>query len=229
MAVALEHEFAALPHADARPGVHSFSRAWVAALVASDVVLFLAATYLAGLFVRHFWLASLPIRHVAVPATLTAALSVLVFWQLGLYRRSFAMSVRDEFYHAVAALSLASAPVLVVFSMFPLVSTSRLVALFASDPQVIADGVLYLRVIAFAQIGQSFELILEGALAGAGYTFWPQIVSTTLTALRIPLAAWWSRALGLVGIWLALSVTAISRGIAMSLFWKSGRWRTVNV
>ena len=106
---------------------------------------------------------------------------------------------------------------------------ARLVALFTSDPQVIADGVLYLRVIAFAQIGQSFELILEGALAGAGYTFWPQIVSTTLTALRIPLAAWWSRALGLVGIWLALSVTAISRGIAMSLFWNSGRWRTVKV
>jgi exopolysaccharide biosynthesis polyprenyl glycosylphosphotransferase len=103
----------------------------VAALVASDVVFFLAATYLAGLFVKQYWLASLPIRHVAVPAILTAVLSVLVFWQLGLYRRSFAMSVRDEFYHAVAALSLASAPVLVVFSMFPLVSTSRLVAVFA--------------------------------------------------------------------------------------------------
>jgi exopolysaccharide biosynthesis polyprenyl glycosylphosphotransferase len=131
MAVHLEHEFAALPHADARPGVHSFSRAWVAALVTSDVVLFLAATYLAGIFVKSFWLSSLMIRHVAVPATLTAVLSVLVFWQLGLYRRSFAMTVRDEFYHAVAALSLASAPVLVVFSLFPMVSTSRLVALFA--------------------------------------------------------------------------------------------------
>src|SRR5436309_7193852 len=104
-----------------------------------------------------------------------------------------------------------------------------LVALFTRDPQVITDGVLYLRVIAFAQIGQSFELILEGALAGAGYTFWPQVASTTLTAMRIPLAAWWSRAIGLVGIWLALSVTAISRGIAMILFWKSGRWRTVRV
>ena len=57
----------------------------------------------------------------------------------------------------------------------------RLVSLFTGDSQVIADGVLYLRVIAFAQIGQSFELILEGALAGAGYTFWPQVVSTTLT------------------------------------------------
>src|SRR5207249_5583808 len=85
------------------------------------------------------------------------------------------------------------------------------------------------RVIAFAQIGQSFELILEGALAGAGYTFWPQVVSTTLTGLRIPLAAWWSRGFGLLGIWLALSVTAIARGIAMVLFWKGGRWRTVRV
>jgi MATE family, multidrug efflux pump len=110
-----------------------------------------------------------------------------------------------------------------------LVIPARLVALFTPDPQVIADGVLYLRVIAFAQIGQSFELILEGALAGAGYTFWPQIASTTLTAMRIPLAAWWSRAIGLLGIWLALSVTAISRGIAMILFWKGGRWRTVRV
>jgi len=104
-----------------------------------------------------------------------------------------------------------------------------LVALFTDDPQVIADGVLYLRVIAFAQIGQSFELILEGALAGAGYTFWPQIVSTSLTALRIPLAAWWSRVFGLLGIWLALSVTAIARGIAMVLFWKGGRWRASKV
>jgi putative MATE family efflux protein len=105
----------------------------------------------------------------------------------------------------------------------------RLVSLFTSDPTVVADGVLYLRVIAFAQIGQSFELILEGALAGAGYTFWPQIASTTLTALRIPLAAWWSSAFGLVGIWLALSLTAIARGVAMMLFWKSGRWRTARV
>jgi len=106
---------------------------------------------------------------------------------------------------------------------------SVFVHLFTSDPAVITDGVLYLRVVAFAQIGQSFELILEGALAGAGYTFWPQIVSTTLTASRIPLAAWWSRLTGLLGIWLALSVTAVARGVAMALFWKGGAWRTARV
>mgnify|MGYP003581188972 CR=1 FL=1 len=106
---------------------------------------------------------------------------------------------------------------------------ATLVSLFTRDPDVVRDGVLYLRVIAFAQIGQSFELILEGALAGAGYTFWPQVVSTSLTSLRIPLAAWWSRAFGLLGIWVALSATAIARGVAMVLFWKSGRWRTVKI
>jgi len=84
-------------------------------------------------------------------------------------------------------------------------------------------------VIAFAQIGQTFEIILEGALAGAGYTLWPQIASTTLTLLRVPLAAWWSGAVGLVGIWLALSVTAVARGIAMALFWLRGRWRVTAV
>jgi len=110
-----------------------------------------------------------------------------------------------------------------------LVIPQTFVALFTSDPNVIADGVLYLRVVAFAQIGQSFELILEGALAGAGYTFWPQIASTSLTALRIPLAAWWSGIIGLLGIWLALSVTAILRGVAMIVFWRAGRWRRATV
>jgi len=33
----------------------------------------------------------------------------------------------------------------------------------------------------------------------------------------------------LLGIWLALSVTAISRGVAMILFWNSGRWRAIKV
>jgi putative MATE family efflux protein len=104
-----------------------------------------------------------------------------------------------------------------------------LVALFTPDPAVIVDGSLYLRVIAFAQIGQTFEIILEGALAGAGYTLWPQVTSTTLTFLRVPLAAWWSGSIGLIGIWLALSVTAIGRGIAMSVFWLRGGWRRATV
>jgi putative MATE family efflux protein len=101
----------------------------------------------------------------------------------------------------------------------------RLVALFTTDPAVIADGSLYLQVIAFAQIGQTFEIVLEGALAGAGYTFWPMLTGTVFTVLRIPLAAWWSGTVGLFGIWLALSLTAIARGVANTYFWLLGTWR----
>jgi Na+-driven multidrug efflux pump len=112
-------------------------------------------------------------------------------------------------------------PTALAFVLIP----ERLVALFTTDPGVIEDGSLYLRIIAFAQIGQSFEIVLEGALAGAGYTLWPMLVGTVFTALRIPLAAWWSGPLGLFGIWLALSLTAISRGIANTYFWLRGTWR----
>jgi MATE family, multidrug efflux pump len=112
-------------------------------------------------------------------------------------------------------------PTALAFVLIP----ERLVAMFTTDPGVIEDGGLYLRIIAFAQIGQTFEIVFEGALAGAGYTFWPMLIGTVFTALRIPLAAWWSRPLGLFGIWLALSLTAISRGIANTYFWLRGTWR----
>ena len=112
-------------------------------------------------------------------------------------------------------------PTALAFVLIP----ERLVAMFTTDPGVIEDGSLYLRIIAFAQIGQTFEIVFEGALAGAGYTFWPMLIGTVFTALRIPLAAWWSRPLGLFGIWLALSLTAISRGIANTYFWLRGTWR----
>src|SRR5207247_8292436 len=104
-----------------------------------------------------------------------------------------------------------------------------LLHLFTSDAAVIADGALYLRVIAFAQIGQTFELILEGALAGAGYTFWPQVTSTTLTALRVTLSAWWTQRLGMIGIWHARSLPQLARGVAMVVFWKRGGWRGTRV
>jgi putative MATE family efflux protein len=150
------------------------------------------------------------------------AASALVGQNLGARQEGRA---RDAVRLTVAYCLVVTVTTAVAFLVIP----GTLVALFTRDPEVIADGVLYLRVIAFAQIGQSFELILEGALAGAGYTFWPQVASTTLTALRIPLAAWWSRPFGLLGIWLALSLTAVARGVAMVLFWKGAGWRTVRV
>ncbi|HUK22727.1 MAG TPA: MATE family efflux transporter [Gemmatimonadales bacterium] len=114
----------------------------------------------------------------------------------------------------------ATVPVALAFLLVP----RTLASIFTRDPAVIDDASMYLRVIAFAQVGQTFELIYEGALAGAGYTLRPQLVSTVLTCLRLPLAGWWSSAIGLFGVWLALSTTAVARGIAMTVFWTRASW-----
>ena len=101
-----------------------------------------------------------------------------------------------------------------------------LVAVFSSDPAVIAAGASYLRIIAISEITMALEIVLEGSLGGAGFTVEPMAWSASLTAARIPLAAWLAAVLGVAGIWWAISVTALARGIAMAALWRGGRWQT---
>lgn len=100
---------------------------------------------------------------------------------------------------------------------------------FTSDPAVVDETAMYLRINALSQLLLPAEIVLEGALGGAGDTVPPMITSTALTALRIPLAAWWAALWGPVGIWWAISLTAAGRGVAMMLLWRSGRWKRKTV
>jgi len=106
-----------------------------------------------------------------------------------------------------------------------LVVPAALVGVFSRDPGVIAAGASYLRIIAVAEITMALEIVLEGSLGGAGFTVEPMLWSGSLTASRIPFAAWLARRFGVVGIWWAISLTAMGRGIAMAALWRSGRWR----
>ena len=99
--------------------------------------------------------------------------------------------------------------------------------LFTTDPSVIAESARYLRIGAVSTLFAGAELVLEGALGGAGDTLPPMITSTTLTALRIPLAAWAATRWGTDGIWWTISLTALGRGVAMMALWKWGRWKRV--
>ncbi|HMA02801.1 MAG: MATE family efflux transporter [Gemmatimonas sp.] len=99
--------------------------------------------------------------------------------------------------------------------------------LFTSDPLVIAESARYLRIGAISTLFAGAELVLEGALGGAGDTLPPMLTSTTLTALRIPLAAWAATRWGTSGIWWTISLTALGRGVAMMVLWKWGRWKRV--
>ncbi|HEY7860942.1 MAG: MATE family efflux transporter [Gemmatimonadales bacterium] len=104
---------------------------------------------------------------------------------------------------------------------------STLGGIFTNDPLVIAESARYLRIGAISTMFAGAELVLEGALGGAGDTLPPMITSTTLTVLRIPLAAWAATRWGTSGIWWTISLTALGRGVAMMALWKWGRWKRV--
>lgn len=113
----------------------------------------------------------------------------------------------------------------VVGALLELTFAPDFAALFTTDPAVIAESVRYLRIAAFSTIFIGSELVLEGALGGAGNTLPPMISSSFFTALRIPLAAWAAARWGADGIWWTISLTAICRGLAMMMLWRKGGWR----
>jgi putative MATE family efflux protein len=100
---------------------------------------------------------------------------------------------------------------------------------FTNDSALVYETARYLRINALSQLFLPAEIVLEGALGGAGDTVPPMLTSTALTALRIPLAAWWATEWGPAGIWWAISITAVGRGVAMMLLWRSGRWKRMTV
>ena len=87
----------------------------------------------------------------------------------------------------------------VVACVLELVVPRQFASLFTSDPAVIAEAAKYLRIAAVSQLAVCAEIVLEGALGGAGETVPPMLTSTALTASRIPLAGWAADRWGSVG------------------------------
>ncbi|HEV7990531.1 MAG TPA: MATE family efflux transporter [Gemmatimonadaceae bacterium] len=113
----------------------------------------------------------------------------------------------------------------VLACVIELVMPERFAAVFSHDPAVIAEGARYLRIAAYSQIGICAEIVLEGALGGAGATLPPMLTSTVITASRIPIAIWAAGRYGIVGLWWTITITALLRAAAMMAIWRAGRWK----
>jgi putative MATE family efflux protein len=98
-------------------------------------------------------------------------------------------------------------------------------SIFSHDPAVVAEAAKYLRIAAISQLGICAEIVLEGALGGAGYTLAPMLTSTAITASRVPLAAWAATRFGSTGLWWTIALTALGRALGMMAIWRSGRWK----
>jgi putative MATE family efflux protein len=123
-----------------------------------------------------------------------------------------------------AMLGAATVPALAATAASLLVPEA-LVGLFTRDAAVVAETARYLRIAAVSQLVVCAEVVLEGALGGAGATLAPMVASTTLTVARIPLATWAAARFGVVGLWWVIAATATLRGLAMVVLWRLGRWK----
>jgi len=99
--------------------------------MAVDVVAFFASFYVAMGLVNHTWTLRNFFSIVEVAGWLSIGMWIVIFARVGMYRRSLALTSRDEIYYTIAALSLGILPQLLLFTIVPSLSTSRLLLLVA--------------------------------------------------------------------------------------------------
>ncbi len=122
----------------ARPTAHSSQ--WVALLLANDVLFFVIACALGALIGFHRWNSPRVVGHLLLADAIFVAIWVLLFDRLGLYRRTYALSIKDELYYTIAALILGTIPQLVLFTLYPEISTSRIALVYALVFSVVFVG-----------------------------------------------------------------------------------------
>lgn len=113
---------------------------WVAILLLSDITLFIVASGLGALIGFHHWRSPRIVGHLLIADLIFVCLWVLVFDRLGLYRKTYALSMKDELYYTVAALMLGTIPQMVLFTIYPGISTSRVALIFALLFSVVMVG-----------------------------------------------------------------------------------------
>ena len=86
-------------------------------------------------------------------------------------------------------------------------------SVFIPEEETIRYGVTYLKILGLSQLFMCTEAVTAGAFNGLGKTVPPSVVGITLNALRIPTALILSStALGLDGVWWAISVSSMFKG-----------------
>lgn len=76
-------------------------------------------------------------------------------------------------------------------------------------------GAQYLLIMGLVQIFMMLELTTQGMFNGLGRTVEPAAISITFNLLRIPLAYYLASDMGIVGVWWAIAISTICKGIIL--------------
>jgi putative MATE family efflux protein len=102
----------------------------------------------------------------------------------------------------------------------------EMMSAFTTDGAVLAIGHDYLLIVGAGVFFHGALNVMNGAMRGAGDTFFAMTASIVLFWLiRIPLAWFLSGYMGAKGIWLAVTISFIAGFIATCVYYKSERWK----
>jgi putative MATE family efflux protein len=80
----------------------------------------------------------------------------------------------------------------------------------------------FLRIDGYSMMFMMFEITMQGLFYGTGRTIPPAAISVAFNLARLPLAAILAAtSLGVAGVWWALSLTSMAKGIASFIYWRS--------
>lgn len=99
--------------------------------------------------------------------------------------------------------------------------------LFSSDPELIRQGVPYMRVMSLCLIPNAMEIVTAESIIGSGHTRTMSIIFNVFSIARIPLAflvPQWTGT-GVVGIAWVITVTCIVRGVLIVAWGMRGTWK----
>lgn len=101
-----------------------------------------------------------------------------------------------------------------------------LISLFNSDPNVINIGVRYLVIVGSFYAVISFMLVTTGVVRGAGDTIVPMIISIfTLWLIRLPIASFLSKKIGVDGIWWGMPIAWSMGCVVTVVYYINGKWK----
>ena len=116
----------------------------------------------------------------------------------------------------------------ILFIGFPEV----LMRIFTDDQMVVEAGRIPLRLMGFVQVFDAMGMVLGGGLEGAGMTKWVFLAELTVNWLIfLPFAFLASHILGwgLIGAWIAFGTYLVLFGLAVTIKFSRGTWKTVKV
>lgn len=121
----------------------------------------------------------------------------------------------------------------VVVSAVFMLFGGQIFGIIVPHEDAIRAGAEYLFVVGLVQVFMMMELTTQGMFNGIGRTVEPAVISITFNALRIPLAYFLASQMGIVGVWWAIAISSVCKGIILpswfAIIYRKEKRKKVNI